>query len=213
MQLPTPRVIFFDIGGVLLTNGWDTKSRRAAAAQFGFDFEEMNGLHEFIFNIYEIGKISLDAYLDTILFYERRDFTREDVKAFMYAQSQELPGMLPWLVDWKRTLGNGVRFFAVNNEGRELNEYRVKKFKLHRCFDAFVSSCEVGMRKPDPGIFGLAMGLAQATPDECLYFDDRLMLVEAARGLGIRARHHTNFEETKAFLEQQVPHRVGEPRL
>ncbi len=208
MQLATPRVIFFDIGGVLLTNGWGRKSRQAAAAQFGFDYEEMSILHEFIFNIYEIGKISLDAYLDTTLFYRPRDFTREDVKAFIYAQSQELPGMLQWLVEWRKAQGTDLKFFAVNNEGRELNDYRIKKFKLHRCFDAFVSSCEVGMRKPDPGIFQLAMGLAQATPDECLYFDDRLMLAEAARGLGIRARHHTSFEETKTFLEQHVPHRV-----
>lgn len=213
MHLATPRVIFFDIGGVLLTNGWGHKSRQAAAQQFGFDYEEMNLLHEFIFNIYEIGKLSLDAYLDTILFYRHRDFTREDLKAFMYAQSQELPGMLPWLVEWKKSLGAGLKFFAVNNEGRELNDYRVKKFKLHRCFDAFVSSCEVGMRKPDPGIFQLAMGLAQAAPDECLYFDDRLMLVEAARGLGIRARHHTAFEETKAYLEQHVPHPAPAQRL
>lgn len=213
MQSVTPRFIFFDIGGVLLTNGWGHKSRQAAAMQFQFDYEEMNALHEFIFNIYEIGKITLDAYLDTTLFYRPRDFTREDVKAFMFAQSQELPGMLPWLVEWKKTQRSALTFFAINNEGRELNDYRIKKFKLHRCFDAFISSCEVGMRKPDPGIFQLAMGLAQATPEECLYFDDRLMLVEAARSLGIRARHHTSFEETKAFLEQQVPYPVEEQRL
>jgi putative hydrolase of the HAD superfamily len=213
MQSATPRVIFFDIGGVLLTNGWGHQSRQAAAQLFQFDYGEMNAQHEFIFNIYEIGKITLDAYLDTTLFYRPRDFTREDVKAFMFAQSQELPGMLPWLAEWKKAQRDGLKFFSLNNEGRELNDYRIKKFKLHRCFDAFVSSCEVGMRKPDPGIFQLAMGLAQATPEECLYFDDRLMLVEAARSLGIRAQHHTSFEETKCFLEQQVPYGVEEQRL
>jgi len=101
-------------------------------------------------------------------------------------------------------LGDNLKFIAINNEGRELNEYRVKKFKLHRCFDAFVSSCEVGMRKPDPGIFSLAMGIAQAGPEECLYIDDRLMIVEAAKAAGIRAIQHKTMEETKAFLEQYV---------
>jgi len=102
MQTAAPRIIFSDIGGVLLTNGWGHQSRQKAAGVFGFDYEEMNALHEFIFNIYEIGKITLDTYLDTILFYRPRDFTREDVKAFMFAQSQELPEMLYWFIDWKK---------------------------------------------------------------------------------------------------------------
>jgi putative hydrolase of the HAD superfamily len=86
--------------------------------------------------------------------------------------------MLPWLIEWKNS-DCGFRIIAINNEGKELNDYRIKKFKLHRCFDAFISSCEVGMRKPDPGIFKLAMGVALATPAQCYYFDDRPMLVDA----------------------------------
>jgi putative hydrolase of the HAD superfamily len=203
MHKTNVKIIFSDIGGVLLTNGWGHQSRQKAAEVFGFDYEEMNVLHEFIFNIYEMGKISLDAYLDTTLFHRPREFTREDVKAFMFAQSEELPGTLQWLIEWKRAQPD-IKFIAINNEGKELNDYRIKKFKLHRCFDAFISSCEVGMRKPDPGIFSLAMGVAQASPEECLYIDDRLMIVEAAKGAGIRAIQHKTFEGTKAFLEQCV---------
>jgi putative hydrolase of the HAD superfamily len=203
MHKTNVKIIFSDIGGVLLTNGWGHQSRQKAAEVFGFDYEEMNVLHEFIFNIYEMGKISLDAYLDTTLFHRPREFTREDVKAFMFAQSEELPDLLQWFVEWKRTQPE-LKFIAINNEGKELNDYRIKKFKLHRCFDAFISSCEVGMRKPDPGIFSLAMGVAQASPEECLYIDDRLMIVEAAKGAGIRAIQHKTFEGTKAFLEQCV---------
>lgn len=202
MQMTTPKIIFSDIGGVLLTNGWGHESRQKAADVFGFDYAEMNALHEFIFNIYEIGKLTLDTYLDTILFYRTRDFTREDVKAFMFAQSQELPEMLHWFIDLKKAQQHNLKFIAINNEGRELNDYRVKKFKLHRCFDAFVSSCEVGMRKPDPGIFSLAMGIAQASPEECLYIDDRLLIVEAAKAAGIRAVQHKTMPETRAFLEE-----------
>lgn len=203
MKTSNIRIIFSDIGGVLLTNGWGHQSRQKAAQVFGFDYEEMNALHEFIFNVYEMGKISLDTYLDTVLFYRSRDFTREDVKAFMFAQSEELPELLPWLIEWKKTQPD-LKFIAINNEGKELNDYRIRKFKLFRCFDAFISSCEVGMRKPDPEIFSLAMGIAHAYPDECLYIDDRLMIVEAARGAGIKAIQHKNFEGTKAFLEECV---------
>lgn len=194
------KVVFFDVGGVLLNNGWGHQSRQEAARVFGIDYSEMEVLHSFIFNVYEIGKITLDDYLDTVVFNHPRSFTKEDFKTFMFAQSEELPGLLQWIKDWKRSCG--FRIISVNNEGRELNEYRIKKFGLHDCFDAFVSSCEVGMRKPDPGIFKLAMGIAQVTPDECIYFDDRIMLAQAAQKLGIRAIHHQDFLSTKQILEE-----------
>jgi putative hydrolase of the HAD superfamily len=194
------KVLFLDIGGVLLTNGWGHLSREKAAREFNIDYTEMNTLHEFIFNIYEIGSINLEQYLDRVVFNHPRDFTKEDFKSFMYAQSVELPGMLQWLIQWKKS-GCGFRIISINNEGKELNDYRIKKFKLHQCFDAFISSCEVGMRKPDPGIFKLAMGVARVTPEECYYFDDRIMLSEAAGQLGINAFHHQGFESSKSILE------------
>ncbi|MFD1141024.1 HAD family hydrolase [Larkinella insperata] len=201
MELAPIKFLFLDVGGVLLTNGWGHESRQRAAQTFGFDYSEMDVLHDFIFNTYEMGRITLDEYLDTVVFHKPRDFTREDFKSFLFAQSVELPNMLEWLIEWKKA-NPQIRILSINNEGRELNDYRIKKFKLHRCFDAFISSCEVGMRKPDPGIFRLAMGVAQASPEQCLYFDDRLMLVEAARRLGIQAQHHQTFEATKAILEK-----------
>lgn len=200
MEAAALKILFFDIGGVLLTNGWGRDSRKEAADQFGLDYDEMNELHNFIFNVYEIGSISLDEYLDTVIFNHPREFTREDFKDFMYSRSKELPGTLAWLKEWKKD--SGFRLISINNEGKELNDYRVKKFKLHDCFDAFVSSCEVNMRKPDPGIFKLAMGIAQVLPQQCVYFDDRIMFVNAAQKLGIRAYQHTSFESTKKILEE-----------
>jgi putative hydrolase of the HAD superfamily len=202
MQQPVLKVLFLDIGGVLLTNGWGHQSRQKAAEVFGFDYEEMNALHEFIFNIYEIGKLTLDEYLDTTLFYKPRNFTREDFKSFMFSESQQLPQTLEWLIDWKQSKREEVKVISINNEGRELNDYRIKKFGLHRCFDAFVSSCEVAMRKPDPGIFKLALGIAQVSTQECLYFDDRNYLVEAARRANIPSFQQTGFEQMKTILEQ-----------
>jgi len=198
--MKTIKVVFFDVGGVLLNNGWGHLSRQEACRLFGLDQSEMEVLHSFIFNIYEIGKITLDDYLDTVVFNHPRNFTKEDFKAFMFAQSEELPGLMQWLKDWKRSCG--FRIISINNEGRELNAYRIQKFSLHDCFDAFISSCEVGMRKPDPGIFKLAMGIAQVSAEECVYFDDRIMLVQAAQKLGIRSIHHQDFLSTKKILEE-----------
>ncbi|HTL08745.1 MAG TPA: HAD-IA family hydrolase [Chitinophagaceae bacterium] len=201
MAIPCNKIIFLDIGGVLLSNGWGHESRQAAAARFGFDYNEMNYLHEFIFNVYEIGKITLDEYLNTTLFYRPRNFSKETFIEFMLAQSVELPGTLQWLIEWKKQHAGKFRFISINNEGKELNDYRIAKFRLHDCFDAFVSSCEVGMRKPDPGIFRLAMGIAQASPEECIYFDDRQMLVDAAAKTGITCYRHKGLESTREILE------------
>lgn len=201
MQKNGIRVLFFDIGGVLLSNGWGHESRQKAAQVFGFDYAEMSTLHDFIFNVYEIGSITLDEYLDTVLFYQPRSFTKADFIDFMLQESKQLPGMLDWLIGWKRD-HPGIRIISINNEGRELNDYRIDHFGLDRVFDAFVSSCEVGMRKPDPGIFRLALGIAHAQPEECLYFDDRIILAEAAKKLGILGHQHRSFEETKNIIEQ-----------
>lgn len=199
MEATQVKVIFSDIGGVLLSNGWGHESREKAAQEFGLDYPEMDTLHDFIFNVYEIGSITLNDYLDTVVFNHPRNFTKEDFRKFMFAQSIELPDMLRWFKDWKQSCG--FRVISINNEGRELNDFRIKKFGLHQCFDAFISSCEVGMRKPDPGIFNLAMGVAQVSPEECIYFDDRLMLVQAAQKLGIQSFHHQTFSTTKKILE------------
>lgn len=194
------KILFSDIGGVLLRNGWGHESRKAAAEKFKIDYFKMDILHDFIFNVWEMGKISIDDYLDTVVFNEKRSFSRKEFKEFMLAQSVQLPRTLPWLIKWKNKNKN-IKVISLNNEPRELNQYRIEKFKLHQFFDAFVSSCEVGMRKPDPGIFLLAVGIAQAKPEECLYFDDRTMLVEAAKKVGIHAYHHKDFESTKKILE------------
>ncbi len=194
------KTLFCDIGGVLLTNGWGHLSRMAAAKKFNLEYDKMDFLHDFIFNVWEMGKIDIDAYLDTIVFHEERNFTREEFKKFMLSESKLLPDTLPWLIDWKKKNEN-IKVFSLNNEPREINNYRIEKFKLHDLFDGFISSCEVGMRKPDPGIFEIALGIAQVKASESIYFDDRIMLVEAAKKVGINAFHHKDFETTKAIIE------------
>lgn len=196
------KVVFMDIGGVLLTNGWGHESREKAAKVFGYDYSEMDILHNFIYNVFEIGSISLGEYLDTTVFHCSRDFSKEDFKNFMYTESVELPKLLPWLKTWKKQVA--IPVFALNNEGRELNDYRIQTFALHELFDGFYSSCYLKTRKPDPRIFTRAIEITQVLPSECLYFDDRPMLVNAARKLGINSIQHQEFETTKNILENFI---------
>lgn len=199
MEKITPKVLFLDVGGVLLNNAWGHESREKAAKIFHFDYEEMTFLHNFIYNVFEIGKISLDAYLDMVVFNKPRGFNKDEFKNFMFAESEELPEMLEWLIKWKQK--SGVSIISINNESKELNDYRIEKFELHRCFDAFITSCEVGLRKPDPEIYQLAMKVANVAPENCFYFDDRILLVNQAQKLGIQSFHHQNFETSKKILE------------
>lgn len=193
------KVVFFDIGGVLLSNGWGHESRQKAAKVFELDYDELNELHNFIYDVFEIGSITLDEYLDTVVFYCPRNFTKAEFKDFMFAQSVELPNLLAWLKTWKKQIQLPV--FALSNESRELNEYRISTFGLHDVFDGFFSSCYVGIRKPDPRIFKKAMEIVQVAPGECIYFDDRPMLVHAAKKLGINGVLHENYNNTTKFLE------------
>lgn len=191
--------LFLDIGGVLLTNGWDRGIRTLASEKFGLDYKEMDERHHLTFDTYEEGKLSLDQYLDRVVFYQERSFSREEFKTFMYAQSQPFPEMIELMRALKTQ--HGLQVAAVSNEGRELTVYRVQQFKLGTFIDFFVSSCFVHYRKPDADMYRIALDIAQVSPQQVVYIDDRPMFVEVAQGLGIQGIIHSGYESTQKTLE------------
>jgi putative hydrolase of the HAD superfamily len=191
--------LFLDIGGVLLTNGWDNNIRKSAADKFGLDYDEMNERHHLTFDTYEEGKLSLDEYLNRVVFYQERSFSREAFKAFMYAQSQPFPEMIELMRGLKTQ--HGLQVAAVSNEGRELTMYRVHQFKLGTFINFFISSCFVHYRKPDADMYRIALDIAQVSPQQVVYIDDRPMFVEVAQGLEIRGIIHKGYETTQKALE------------
>lgn len=192
--------IFTDIGGVLLTNGWDSHSRKKAVRKFRLDPDELNERHHLTFDTFEEGKISFNEYLKRTVFYEKRNFTMREFKNFMYSQSQPYNDMIDLIIRLKAQYN--LRVIAVSNESRELNTYRIKKFKLNSFIDAFVSSCYVHLRKPDHDIFRMAFDMAQVGPKEIIFIDDRLMFVEVAKTLKIHGLHHIDYKSTvKKFSE------------
>jgi putative hydrolase of the HAD superfamily len=196
----TIKTLFLDMGGVILTNGWGQASRKAAAEKFSLDFNELNERHKLAFDAYESGVMSLPEYLQLTVFYTPRTFTPEVFMEFMYQQSQALPEMLQFVQELKRL--NGLKVIALNNEGRELNDYRIRTFGLDKFIDGFVSSAFVRLRKPDKAIYSLALDIAYVKPAESLYFDDRLMFIQVARSLGINSIQHTSVENTRQELAQ-----------
>ena len=198
MMTHRPTALFLDVGGVLLTNGWDRSMRRRAAETFGLDPAEMDERHHLTFDTYELGKLSLDEYLNRMVFYRERPFSREELKAFMFAQSQPFPQIIDLVRGLKRA--HGLKVAVVSNEGRELTTYRIQKFGLSEFIDFFIASSFVYLRKPDADIYRMALDIAQVPIEQVAYIEDRLMFVEVAQGLGIRSIHHTGFESTRASL-------------
>ncbi len=194
----TIRALFTDIGGVLLTNGWDRRARARAAETFGVDLDELNERHHLTFDTYEAGKLSLEEYLRRVVFYEPRSFTPGDFREFMRAQSRPFEDMIGFERDLKEH--HGLQVLAVSNEGRELSEYRARAFGLQGLIDAFVCSGFVHVRKPDADIFRIALDLAQVEPTEVVYLDDRPMFVQVAQGLGIHGVVHRDLETTRREL-------------
>jgi len=191
--------LFLDIGGVLLTNGWDRQARRQAADQFELDYAEMDERHHLTFDTYEEGKLSLDQYLDRIVFYRERPFSRQAFRTFMYAQSKPYPEMLDLIRGIKQR--HGLRVAAVSNEGRELTVHRIKTFGLNSLLDFFIVSSFVHYRKPDADIYTIALDIAQVPPDQVVYIEDRAMFVGVAAGLGIHGIVHTDVASTREALK------------
>lgn len=190
--------LFLDIGGVLLTNGWDREARRRAAEFFQLDCEEMDERHHLTFDTYEEGKLTLNDYLGRVVFYKDRTFSREEFRKFMFDQSRPFPEMIELVCRLKER--HKLKIAAVSNEGRELTAYRINEFRLGKFIDFFISSCFVHYRKPDADIYRIALDIAQVKPSQVVYLEDRPMFVETARGLGINGIVHAGAEATKLEL-------------
>ena len=190
--------IFWDVGGVLLTNAWDHTERAAALEHFRLDEKEFHGRHEMVVSSFERGKISLDEYLDRTVFYRSRSFTREEFRDYMLSLSRPMTDVLAFA----RNLAASGKYFmgTINNESRELNLHRIKKFGLRDIFRVFVSSCFVGLRKPESGIYHLALEITQINPEECCFIDDRALNLECAVKLGMRTIQMQTLEQLRADL-------------
>ncbi len=199
MKKPVPvSTLFLDIGGVMLSNGWGHESRRSAAKIFNLDFDDMEERHHLTFVTYEEGKLTMSEYLNRIVFYMNRDFTPDQFRDFMFAQSTPFVEMIEFVQKLKEQ--NRLKIAVVNNEARELNEYRIKKFHLNRFVDFYISSCFVHFRKPDADIFRIALDIAQVPAEQVVYIENTQMFVDVARDLGIRSIHHKDYLSTSSEL-------------
>jgi putative hydrolase of the HAD superfamily len=193
------KTLFLDIGGVLLTDGWNRESRKRAATFFKLDLSEMEDRHHLTFDTYEEGDLTLSEYLKRVVFYEARNFSEEDFTKFMFKQSYSYSDAIDFFKEIKNRYH--LKIIALSNEGRELNAFRVEKFKLNDLFDAIVSSSFVHHRKPDATIFRIASDISQTAPEHSLYIDNTLMFVKVAQTLGMNGIHYEGLVKLKNQLK------------
>jgi putative hydrolase of the HAD superfamily len=192
------RAIFWDVGGVLLTNAWDHTQRMAALEHFRLDEEEFHSRHEMVVSSFERGKISLEEYLDRTVFYRNRPFTRDEFRDYMFSLTQPMPEVLTFA----RALADSGKYYmgTINNESRELNLHRIEKYALREIFRLFVSSCFVGLRKPERDIYRMAIEITQINPEECCFIDDRALNLECAAKLGMKTIQMQTIEQLQEEL-------------
>jgi len=198
MQITT---LFWDLGGVLLSNGWDREQRSRAVEHFGLNAEDFEDRHREIVTTLETGRTSLDVYLHATVFSEPRSFSPAQFRDFMLSQSQPFEESLQVLAELSR--GGRYTMATVNNESHELNAYRIGRFRLHRHFRAFFCSAFLGVTKPDPSIYRIALEVLQRAPGEVLFIDDRLQNLEPARALGMQTLHYRG-EDGGVVLRQRL---------
>lgn len=192
--------VFWDIGGVILTNGWDHASRRLAAETFELDEDDFRDRHDLSFPAFDSGRISIDEYLNRTIFYRPRSFSKPEFINFMRGQSKEYAETRAVLDEAAQS---GKYFIgSINNEPLELNEYRIEKFDLRRDFQTFFSSCYLGTRKPEEKIFRIALAVTQRRPEECIFIDDRPLNLESPRRLGMNVIHHQNPDQLRGELRK-----------
>jgi putative hydrolase of the HAD superfamily len=192
--------IFFDIGGVLLTDGWGFKSRQKGAEHFGLDWEDYRERHDKFAHAIELNRMTLDQYLTRTVFYKPRSFTREEFRSFMFAQSQPHTDTIAVA----RQLAASGRYFmaTINNEVFELNQYRLEQFGLRQYFSVFFSSCYLDLRKPDERIYQLVLEVTQRAAADCIFIDDREVNLECPRELGFKTILFQDATQLKSQLRE-----------
>ena len=192
--------IFFDIGGVLGSNGWDREQRQRAVERFHLDADDFQWRHEDVIGEWEEGRITLDEYLDIAVFNTDRDFSRSQFIQFMLQQSVPHPETIAIA----RVLAETSRFhmMTLNNESDELNAYRIREFGLATIFEAFISSCYLSVRKPFRRFYNRALGIAQCEPAKSLFIDDRQQNLTPAKSMGMNVILFKSAPQLLAELEE-----------
>lgn len=193
--------LFVDLGGVLVTGFWDRVARHRAVEQFDLDADDFQRRHELVYGLHEEGRLTLDEYLNQVVFHAQPSCSVGEFRQFICSQVQPVPEMLEFVRTLK--VRHGLRVLLVGNGGRELTRYVIQDLELQALVDFFVCSCFVGRRKPDPALYQMALDLSQVRAEEVVCLEGHPLFARAAKRLGLRAVQHFSFQITRDLLASE----------
>lgn len=183
------KAVIFDFFGVLVGDGFDATYRQA-----GGDPEKDRQFIEDLLNQANSGQISVDDFRAKIC--QKLNIT---VNKYEEAISQaETPNQA--LLDFIKQLKRRYKTAILSNVNTGGLERRIERRILEEHFNVIVASADVGYMKPQSEIYNLTAGRLGVKPQECVFIDDRLGYVEAAKAVGMKAILFRNFGQMKTEL-------------
>lgn len=196
------RAVIFDLGGVLLRTE-DRAPREQLARSLGMTYDELSQL---IFNSESarsatLGKITKQAHwvkVRDMLKLSRDEFTRVS-PAFWGGDKMDEN-----LIAYLRSLRSKYRTALLSNAWDDLRENIESRWKIADAFDEIIISSEIGIAKPDPLIYRIALERLGVDPEEVVFVDDFIENVEAARSVGMIGIHFTSPEQARLELNNLI---------
>lgn len=186
---------------MILTNGWDRTQRSRVLEPLGVDLQAYEIAHERENWFWERGLMSAREFFRRTVFEPNPQLTLSfyDLWQQVCGQSALAYPETFALLQQLRGLPE-LRLATLNNESRELNEYRLDAFGLRGCFDFFLCSGYLGAMKPDPPIFRTAVEISGRPAGTSLFVDDKEENCTAARHAGMQSIQFTSAAELRTEL-------------
>lgn len=195
--------LVFDFGKVIFTNdNWykvDKKKGIEFSKIYGISYEDIDKAWHTHWHALEKGYIAEDEFFMRIL----KDSGAKDLDTTKakqnYRDTQAVIERMPELV---RKLSKNYKIYAITNISKEWMEYKLKKFQMQDAFTKIISSAKYHMRKPDSEIFETAIKECHLSPEQCVFIDDNLQNVNAAKSFGFHALHFQGQKKLEKELKK-----------
>lgn len=194
--------VIFDVGGVLVRTH-DQSGRRKWEARLGL---KPGAMDQLVFNS-ELGRkaqLGQASLQDVWTWVGTHLGLNPDELAILKRDFWSGDRVDQDLCDYIRGLRTRYRTGLLSNTWARDGQAMAEKFAFADCFDAFVTSAEVGVMKPEARIYHIILERLGISPSEAIFVDDFIENVEAARRLGMQVLHFVDPDQARYQLEERL---------
>ena len=197
------RAVIFDYG-MVLTGPRDPESHRALLRITGLPIERFENFYWADRHAYDEGKLTGITFWQKLVREAGLNLTPSQVEELSNLDARmwttENPAMLAWQQQLKQ---RGLLTAILSNMGDNVLANLEREFDWIHRFDVLIWSYQWQMAKPDPAIYRLVLDKLNVRPEESLFLDDKLLNVEAAQALGMKAIQFTTIDHLRKDLIAQ----------